>query len=99
MKLEQSQRREETAVDDEIGAGDVCGPVAREEKYDVGDFTGLSEPAGDHLGSRLACYLLRLRAGRGAHRLGDAAGTEPQVRGNRAGADCVNTYAMRSDFF
>src|ERR1700722_6661774 len=88
---------DEAAVDGDVGAGDVAGPLAGEKQHDVGDLGRLGEPAGDHLAGGVARNVLGFRAGRGADGLGAPARAEPQVSGDRSGADRVDADSPGPD--
>ena len=72
-----SKRGNHSAVNRELSAGDIAGPLARKEQHQVSYFGRLREPTGHHLARGTSCYVTRRGVARGADVCGDPVGTEP----------------------
>jgi probable blue pigment (indigoidine) exporter len=94
-----SQRREQTAVDDEVGPGDVARTLAGQQHDQVGDLVRPGKAAGHRLAGRPLGHGLRVAATGGRHRGRDTVLAEPQIGPDRAWADRVHPYAPRTDLF
>jgi alpha-maltose-1-phosphate synthase len=89
--------RDQAAVDPEVSARDVGGPVAGQQEDQVGDLLRTAEPAGHRTMRGLALDVLGLRAGGAADGLRDAVVAEPQIGGYRARANRVDPDAPGPD--
>jgi probable blue pigment (indigoidine) exporter len=94
-----SQRRDQTTIDDEVGPGDVGGPVAGQQRDEVADFVRPGEPTGHRLAGRRLSYGLRVAAAGRRDRRRDTVVAEPQIGTDGAWADGVHPYTPRTDLF
>src|SRR5580765_4106229 len=94
-----SDRLDQAAVDDDVGAGHVARSSAGEQDDEVGDFVGSAETSGGGVGGEALDDGLGVEVLTCADRAGVAVFAEPQPGLDGAGADGVDADAVWSDFF
>ena len=85
-----SQGGKESAVDDEVGAGDVGCSVAGQQYDEVGHLFGAVHPPRHRISGGLIGDILGVAAAGAGNCRGDAVLAEPQLGGDRPWTDCVD---------
>ena len=88
---------DESAVDDEVGAGEVAGVVAGQQHDKVGHLFGVSETPRHRVCGGLFGDIPGFAAACAGHRRGDAVLAEPQRGGDRSRTDGVDADASRAN--
>src|SRR3954467_8456604 len=95
-----SEGFDESAINEEVGPGDIACATAREDQGEVGDLGGLGESsrresalAGDHL----VAGGVEVDAETAGGCRCDAVLSQPQLRGHRPRADGVEADALRPE--
>jgi hypothetical protein len=95
MPLSSSQG-DDSAIDDEVGAGDVAGAVAGQQHDQDSHLFGTGEPSRYRAGGSLFGGISGFDAAGAGDRLGDTVLAEPQRRRDRPRTDRVDADASRA---